>query len=797
MIEMNKIEKMLVYAVVGILLFITTGCHKQQQIVLDIPEIVTDSERNREKEKNLNAAEAVASVYNDIYVEAIETNTVGTSEIVQRIIARLGENGYAAVDSANQIDMTKAEQVINFCKMVDAKEDAELTIIVVTATGGFQKFDFQTDNGRVNITRASYEYDREGCLKNIGTVSYPADVWQYTDEGYLLFEGSYFSDERFVLMLSDASEHAALRVLPLNERCRALNQQYILPIGYKQNNLFLCDWSEADFGELNFYDMFDTFYPILFQNAVPYIADENLGVGAIYSVPEEIFEAAIMKCFRIDKSVLQEKTEYISENAAYEYKPRGFYEAEYAEIPQPEVVSYTENKDGTITLTVNAIYANGNTSKAFSHKVTIRLLDEGAFQYVSNQVILPGDEYDMVWHCSRLTAQEWNEIYGEGIRKTLAAPSKPLEVHSGNITTEKESESLSSFLPQSDHSLISEEEKKEMEKMALTAADQVKEVYSDVEIINGESYGSNIKTFTKEQRREVVKLLGQAGFISITEDTNMENYEKIEEFYAAYTEKKNARVTVFHVNIDGLIGAVNFIYQDGELQTYYVGIEWKEGGIPQIKDTLVRDIAEIKLTQKGYFIYSYQETILHADVCQYWRIKPLSEKCRALTQKYIAGLSYVNYNVLVTNWDSSNVERILMPCMFEDIYRIATGENIPTKYDRIPADVYEQIMTTYFPVSAEQLRKSCGYDENSSSYAYEMIFANPSPPFGEVIDYKENADGTITLFVDAVWTDYFSDFAFTNEVVVLPFADGTFRYLSNKIEQKEMELPAVAIQAGR
>ena len=61
---------MLVYAVVGILLFITTGCHKQQQIVLDIPEIVTDSERNREKEKNLNAAEAVASVYNDIYVEA-------------------------------------------------------------------------------------------------------------------------------------------------------------------------------------------------------------------------------------------------------------------------------------------------------------------------------------------------------------------------------------------------------------------------------------------------------------------------------------------------------------------------------------------------------------------------------------------------------------------------------------------------------------------------------------------------------------------------------------------------------
>ena len=34
----------------------------------------------------------------------------------------------------------------------------------------------------------------------------------------------------------------------------------------------------------------------------------------------------------------------------------------------------------------------------------------------------------------------------------------------------------------------------------------------------------------------------------------------------------------------------------------------------------------------------------------------------------------INYNVLVTDWDSSNVEDILMPCMFEDLYRMDTGE---------------------------------------------------------------------------------------------------------------------------
>ena len=156
----------------------------------------------------------------------------------------------------------------------------------------------------------------------------------------------------------------------------------------------------------------------------------------------------------------------------------------------------------------------------------------------------------------------------------------------------------------------------------------------------------------------------------------------------------------------------------------------------------------------------------------------------------------MNYNLLVTDWDSSNVEDILMPCMYEDVYRISTGENLKTEGWKIPAEEYERIMTTYFPVSVEQLREHCGYDEGSNSYEYEMIYASPYPPFGEVVDYTQNADGTITLIVDGVWPDYNSDLAFRNTVVVQPFEDGTFRYLSNSIEQIELELPPIARTKG-
>ena len=90
---------------------------------------------------------------------------------------------------------------------------------------------------------------------------------------------------------------------------------------------------------------------------------------------------------------------------------RGFYEVEYPDIPYPEVVSYAEDQDGTVTLLINAVYPDRNTAAAFSHRTVIRPLSEGCFQYVSNQMISP-EEYDIRWHSDRLTKEEWLEIYG-------------------------------------------------------------------------------------------------------------------------------------------------------------------------------------------------------------------------------------------------------------------------------------------------------------------------------------------------------------------------------------------------
>ncbi len=444
----NRIVQLLLFAV---FVMMAAGCSKEgakaPNFLAEISEAPKDSEfptaaskpqkdpdfsaaASETESSNYAEAEHIAELCRELYEKAAQTNTSGSLEVMGRIVERLGGQGYAAVDSKNQVDMINAKQVLEFCEAAEKQEPAELTILVAEDCG-LRKFDIKTEDGSINIVREYCQYDENGSLKNIDTASYPADRWQLTKEGYLIFEGKYFSAVNYVLTLSDTPEHTVLRILPLDEACREWNRKYILPVGYGRNNIFLSDWSEEDFEALELYDVFDVFYPELYQKPVPYAADENLNAGAVYQVPEHEFEAVISAHFKIDRETIRAKTAYVPKDRVYEYRPRGFYEVDYSDIPYPEVVSGTKNPDGTITLFVNGVYPDGKTSRLFSHKTVIRPLKEGeskgggeeAFEYVSNQVIVSSEpdkaegisargEHSFWWHAERLSWEQWMEIYG-------------------------------------------------------------------------------------------------------------------------------------------------------------------------------------------------------------------------------------------------------------------------------------------------------------------------------------------------------------------------------------------------
>ena len=396
-------------AISFVLILSISGCSDAPPEENTVSETVIDVQAIQEESEE--DADEIISVCIDLYEKAEEENKLADLETIRSIVNRLGENGYPAVDSRNQINMTEPEKVVEFCEKVDAQEEAEITILEISYLGGFVKYDLHTKGGNVDVVRSYYKYEN-GNMKREVIGNYQAEYWNYTEEGYLMFSGVWFSEELYVLTLSGAEEHTALRVQPLDETYRELSRKYLNPISFERNNMFIVDWSEEDFGDLNFYDMYDILYPKVNGQYAPYVADDNLSVSAVYQIPKEEFESVIMKYFNIDSETLQSKTIYDSENLTYEYKPRGFEEVEYPEYPYSEVVGFTENNDGTITLTANVVFPYAGDSKVYAHEVVVRPLENGRVQYVSNRIIPSEDNYRETWHTPRLTLEEWEELYG-------------------------------------------------------------------------------------------------------------------------------------------------------------------------------------------------------------------------------------------------------------------------------------------------------------------------------------------------------------------------------------------------
>ena len=659
------------------------------------------------------------------------------------VIESMGSKGYIAVDVENQINMANAENAEMFLSEVAENRDAGCTILQVMYDKSFVRFDFKSGGNNVMITRRFYVWENN-CFVEKNEENYKAYTWKYTD-GYLFFEryrmGGYDGD----------SAYTALRVEPLDEKLRVLNRKYIKTIGYDSNNLFTTNWDESDMNKINYYDIYEALYKMKYGMSSPY-SDE----GVTYMIEGKLYEKVFQEYLPVSTDVLQHVNVYDVSRQMYQYRTRGMFDHSVTPlVPFPEVVDAEYNADGTITLIVNAVSEKDESGRLFTHKVTIKEKENDGFEYVSNDVLTMGKE-GIYWYRDRLSDKEWQEHYGD---KTITINQN------GNVI---------------DDSLLSDDEMENVKVniIGILQSDAIRKLYEDEDISDNSDliYGA-------------VDILGSSGLICFADDTNMYNYQLFQSFYRNYTDGgERDYICVYRVNRDASVTEMTFAYDDSRIQMIFNTAKYENRDWKFIA-TGIRDLKDMKLTEKGYFIYTYSNIIAHGGLKEYFRVSPLTDECRKLTRKYVYGLSYVNYNMLVIDWDESNASDILVPCMFDDIYRLYTGENLKPDGGWIDADKYESVMLSMFPVTVTELRDKCDYNPEKDSYRYHVILGKQYPPFGEVVDYTYNDDGTVSLIVDAVWADKGSDIAFRNTLTVKPEDDGTFKYMSNHIEKMECDIP--------
>lgn len=401
-----------------LLVIVLTGCENGtsgQTEAADAAETITARAESPEEtwaasDQNLNAGKIckeVEAACKEMYEYHKGSSELTETEKIARMVKCLGDAGYAAIDQNNQVNMENSVLMEEFCRNAYSGEHGETWLIMVLNNGKLLLLHFSTENGQVDILADTLFWNDGGLeIDPLYADHFQAHSWVYSDEGYLFFEKYYMEG------FGGPYDNIAIRIKPIDAACREMNRKYLLPVGYSANNMFLSDWTEKNYGDLNFYDLFERLYEQNSYDISKYVSEATDTGGMIYHIPEEELEGTLKRYFSVSSQILQERLDFIKNDKAYEYRPRGIYDTgTSAEVPYPEVIDFEYTEDGMIRMTVNAVWPEKNTGAAFKHQVTVRPLEDGGFQYVSNHIISSDNLLGAPWYTERLTKEQWKKYY--------------------------------------------------------------------------------------------------------------------------------------------------------------------------------------------------------------------------------------------------------------------------------------------------------------------------------------------------------------------------------------------------
>lgn len=339
---------------------------------------------------------------------------------------------------------------------------------------------------------------------------------------------------------------------------------------------------------------------------------------------------------------------------------------------------------------------------------------------------------------------------------------------------------------------VEEQEAKEAENDCKKMMALIFDIYKDAD--KGTASNVVLKDETVlEMQKKIIETKCPVG--TLVTYSNMENYESVERFLKECMDGKSGSAVVYEIHNDGSIERMKFIFDGAKMYVINARGVWNDNNMPVISYLSYTRIKEWKYTEKGWFCYELcvpepPEVSEIMDGSCLIRVKPMTEEQREMSERCVRGLGYQGNNLLCSNWDTDHMEELDYNGLYEYLYEMKYQEDFNSeKYpDGIPKEEFESLIMEYLPVTADQIREYAAFDEEKQTYywaglgcfIYAPTFFGTSLP--EVVDIKENDDGTITLTVEAVCDMVICDDAvITHELTVRFAGDGSFRYLGNEI----------------
>lgn len=349
-------------------------------------------------------------------------------------------------------------------------------------------------------------------------------------------------------------------------------------------------------------------------------------------------------------------------------------------------------------------------------------------------------------------------------------------------------------------------EKKQVREALLNVADACTDIYNSAEksdalnaVLPDSSYFA------------MVERIGSLGYAAVDsgERWDMEGSAGILEFCTELYLGQDCSGMYFVVYPDGQISAYRLTRELGQWHLITMSLQWKNGK-PEIYSEGQFAIGDVRYTDKGWLLYDRNFSSFddnqrsNSSSWVFVRVKPCDETKKALCRKYVEPIGYFENNLFTTTWTRGNPAPIDFNSLYAYLFGMYHGTEMLSSYNIhsyytavsgtnlyvIPRDRFEEVVQYYFDISSQSLINISDYSSAAGGYfflGYQTGYYNVTPrtPEPEVTDYWYNADGSLTLRVDAVNKWYGTDKAFTHELTVAEYKDGRIMYLGNTLLESE------------
>ena len=400
-----KLNRLIGLMILVILLSACSGPDDGSQPSISNGHSTPESQSDPIQEMIEQRCKEITSMYYDLYVNADKTepqskwdDPVLSQSSIDAIENLLIEAGLDILDSNGvyPCHLVTADNFYRFWDDAAQGQSTEQEIIAICENGmlSYRLFIHQDGVTYVHSMRYSIDGDSETNYEKHKVLE-----WELTDKGNFYYRIYPAGDKNY-------SDFALIRMVEPDVELYDLTMKYIWAGGYIGSNLFLMDWTESDWGNLSFNDVWDClYYDYYGEQFWPEEYEYILGQDC-YKIPAAEFEKVVLPYFDIDIDTFREIAQYDAEGDYYPWRmiqSNDFVFLYYYTV-EPEVTGYTVNSDGTITLTVEMLSTDLATDCLFAHELTVRPLDNGKFQFVGNRITYQ-TEYGLPFCEPRLT---WN-----------------------------------------------------------------------------------------------------------------------------------------------------------------------------------------------------------------------------------------------------------------------------------------------------------------------------------------------------------------------------------------------------